>query len=86
MLIIFAAFSALDALKTTFFNSLKMHTRKIIDVETQLIKKVEALKIANDEKKLTQTRTSIYMVQHESQNDALKEIELQSKTATVRKC
>lgn len=63
-----------------------MHTRKIIDVETQLIKKVEALKIANDEKKLTQTRTSIYMVQHESQNDALKEIELQSKTATVRKC
>ncbi|KAH8258805.1 hypothetical protein KR038_009819 [Drosophila bunnanda] len=73
---------ALDAVKKTFFNSLKDDRNKIIEAETKLIKRLEALKILDLEKKLTQTKTSIYNAQHESESDALKEQELLSKTAT----
>ncbi|KAH8322040.1 hypothetical protein KR059_000920 [Drosophila kikkawai] len=74
--------AALDALKTIFFNGLKVDRSKIIEAETKLIKRVEALKILDIEKKLTQTKASIYNAQHESESDALKELELLSKTAT----
>ncbi|KAH8286139.1 hypothetical protein KR054_003225 [Drosophila jambulina] len=73
---------ALDAVKATFLTSLKVDKSKIIEAEIKLIKRVEALKILDLEKKLTQAKTSIYNAQNESESDTLKEHELLSKTAT----
>ncbi|XP_020816234.1 structural maintenance of chromosomes protein 5 [Drosophila serrata] len=73
---------ALDAIKINFFNSLKIDMNQITESEKKLIKRVEALKILDLEKKLTQTKMSIYNAQHESESDALKEHELLSNSAT----
>ncbi|XP_016987937.1 structural maintenance of chromosomes protein 5 [Drosophila rhopaloa] len=72
---------ALDALKSNFFNSLTKDLKKIFDIEAKLCNCLKTVDLLMVEKKLAQAKASVYMVQHESQSEALKESELLSESA-----
>ncbi|XP_017072488.1 structural maintenance of chromosomes protein 5 [Drosophila eugracilis] len=73
---------ALDALKDNFHESMRTDLRKIVNFERQLANCLEKVSRLTIEKELAQTMASVYMVQHESQSEALKESEQQSLSAT----
>ncbi|XP_017042443.2 LOW QUALITY PROTEIN: structural maintenance of chromosomes protein 5 [Drosophila ficusphila] len=72
----------LEALKNNFNDSLQKDFKKLFNIEAKLCSSLKTLKTLMIEKKLAQTRTSVYMVQHESQSEALKESEQLSISAT----
>jgi len=80
-----SSFLALDALKNNFNKSLQRDLKKIIEIETKLCICLQTVECLLIEKKLAQTKSSVYMVQHESQSEALKESEQLSISATVSK-
>ncbi|KAI8041284.1 structural maintenance of chromosomes protein 5 [Drosophila gunungcola] len=72
---------ALGDLKNNFCNSVQNDLKKIFEIEEKLCNCLKTVELLMVEKKLAQTKASIYMVQHESQSEALKESELLSTTA-----
>ncbi|EDW44387.1 structural maintenance of chromosomes protein 5 [Drosophila sechellia] len=73
---------SLDCLQTNFCNSLHKDLKKVIDADAELCSCLKAVERLINEKNAAQTKVSIYMLQHESQIEALKESEEQSKAAT----
>ncbi|XP_017128145.1 structural maintenance of chromosomes protein 5 [Drosophila elegans] len=71
----------LDALKNNFYNSVQKDLKKILVTEAKLCNCLKTVELLMVEKKLAQTKASVYMVQHESQSEAIKESELLSTTA-----
>nr|AAQ22436.1 RE65864p [Drosophila melanogaster] len=73
---------SLDCLETNFCNSLHKDLKKIFDADAELCSCLKAIDRLIIEKNMAQTKVSIYMLQHETQIEALKESEEQSKAAT----
>ncbi|XP_039487674.1 structural maintenance of chromosomes protein 5 [Drosophila santomea] len=74
--------NTLDSLKTNFYKSLQIDLKKIVETEAKLCTYLQSVERLMIEKKLAHARASVYMLQHESQYDALSESEQQSKAAT----
>ncbi|XP_016959600.1 structural maintenance of chromosomes protein 5 [Drosophila biarmipes] len=73
---------ALDALKNNFNKSLQRDFKKIIEIEAKLCSCFQNIERLLIDKKLAQTKLSVYMVQHERKSEELKESEQLSISAT----